>query len=127
MRLSNSWMVARVAASGIRDGVLVATASERAGAGGVDLGATALGAKLSFIGGGGGTAATFFLHPLNAPHSTVTARAAKNREFMKYPPIPNIQEKSAHGVSRGNSILTGVRTLYRIDSYSTEVLTRFIL
>jgi hypothetical protein len=66
---------------------LVAAASERAGAGGVDGLDTALDAELLENGGGGGAAATFFLQPLNVPASIVTAKVAKNRDFMKEPPI----------------------------------------
>lgn len=84
---------------------------------------TALDAELLENGGGGGAAATFFLHPLNVPHSTVTAKAAKNRDFMKKPPI--VQDTKNSGVSNipskqytvGRSGASGkVSALYRIDA-----------
>jgi hypothetical protein len=77
-------MVARVAASGIRERSVFAATSERAGDCGVADLAEAGASAEPLYGAGGALAATFFAHPLKVPHSTVTARAAKNLEFMNY-------------------------------------------
>jgi hypothetical protein len=47
--------------------------------------AEALGEAL--YGAGGGVEATFLLHALNDPHSTVTAKPAQIRDLMKNPPM----------------------------------------
>src|SRR5271168_3023792 len=95
MRFSSSWMVARVAASGMRDAGLLATCEARAGVcAGVDLAGAEFEAELPVYGAGGGEEATFLAHPLKAPHSTVTAKPAQSRDFMNYPPITKHTRKA---------------------------------
>jgi hypothetical protein len=66
---------------------VVAATSERAGdCGAADL-AEVEALDEALYGGGGGVEATFLLHPLKAPHSTVTANPAQIRDLMKNPPM----------------------------------------
>src|SRR5579871_3293606 len=97
-------MVARVAASGIRDLVSLAAVCDGAGVCRADGAGEDVCGELVFIGGGGVDAATFFLQALNVPHSTVTVTAAKSRDLMKTSNTSKIQDLSMVLVSRRNSI-----------------------
>src|SRR5229473_1765471 len=84
-------MRARVAASGIREGVL-GGASVRVAGGAVVVFLVGVfeAVELDGGGGGGGAAATFFLHPPAARHSVIAAETAKSLDFIREP--SNIQD-----------------------------------
>src|SRR5438132_13836114 len=97
-------MRARVAASGIREGVL-GGASVRVAGGAVVVFLVGVfeAVELDGGGGGGGAAATFFLHPPAARHSAIAAETAKSLDFIREPSKYSAYKKSSraeHTVDR---------------------------